>query len=49
MLAVTSQFARDYGVPAVMSAKGVPGMIKDGDIIRVDGTKGTVELILKLK
>jgi dihydroxyacid dehydratase/phosphogluconate dehydratase len=28
-----------------MSAKGVPGMIKDGDIIRVDGTKGTVEII----
>ena len=45
MLAVTSQFARDCGVPAVMGAKGVPGMIKDGDIIRVDGSKGTVEII----
>ena len=45
MLAVTSQFARDCGVPAVMGAKGISEMIKDGDIIRVDGTKGTVVII----
>ncbi len=44
-LAIAPGVARDHGIPAVVGAAGLAGMIKDGDIIRVDGTKGTVEII----
>ena len=44
-LAIAPGVARDHGIPAVVGAAGLTGMIKDGDIIRVDGTKGTVEII----
>ncbi len=44
-LAIASGVARDHGIPAVVGVAGLTGMIKDGDIIRVDGTKGTVEII----
>jgi pyruvate,water dikinase len=43
-LAIASGVAREHGIPAVVGAAGLTGMIKDGDIIRVDGTKGTVEI-----
>ena len=45
VLAIAPGVARDHGIPAVVGATGLTGMIKDGDIIRVDGTKGTVEII----
>ncbi len=45
MLAIAPGVAREHGVPAVVGAAGLTGMIKNGDIIRVDGTKGTVEII----
>ena len=44
-LAIAPGVARDRGIPAVVGATGLMGMVKDGDIIRVDGTKGTVEII----
>ncbi len=44
-LAIASGVARDHGIPAVVGAAGLTGMIKDGDIICVDGTKGTVEIV----
>ena len=45
VLAIAPGVARDHGIPAVVGAAGLTRMIKDGDIIRVDGTKGTVEII----
>ena len=45
VLAIAPGVARNHGIPAVVGAAGLTGMIKDGDIIRVDGTKGTVEII----
>jgi phosphoenolpyruvate synthase/pyruvate phosphate dikinase len=45
VLAIAPGVARAHGIPAVVGAAGLTRMIKDGDIIRVDGTKGTVEII----
>ena len=36
--------AREYGIPAVVSAKGARQFIKTGDMVALDGTSGTVEL-----
>ena len=44
-LAIAPGVARDHAIPAVVGAAGLTGMIKTGDIIRVDGTKGTVEIV----
>ncbi len=40
-----SVVAREYGLPAVVGVAGATGYIKDGDIIRVDGDKGYVEIL----
>lgn len=37
--------AREYGIPAVVSTKRATVAIPDGARVRVDGTKGTVELL----
>jgi phosphohistidine swiveling domain-containing protein len=37
-------FAREYGIPAVTGISGLTEIVRDGDIIRVDGTNGTVEI-----
>lgn len=37
--------AREYGLPAVVGVEGATRMIKDGQRIRVNGTKGTVEVL----
>ena len=37
--------AREYGIPAVVSAKGALRFIKTGDLVQLDGSKGTVEVI----
>jgi len=44
-LAIAPGVARDHAIPAVVGAAGLTEMIKDGDIIRVDGTKGTVQIL----
>jgi phosphohistidine swiveling domain-containing protein len=36
--------AREYGIPAVVGAKGATSRIKTGDLITVDGLAGTVRL-----
>lgn len=39
--------AREYGLPTIVSVKDIMHSIKDGDIITMDGTKGTVTLVSK--
>jgi pyruvate,water dikinase len=37
--------AREVGVPAVMAVKGVLSLVRDGARLRVDGSRGTVEIL----
>ncbi|MFB6136511.1 MAG: PEP/pyruvate-binding domain-containing protein [Halobacteriaceae archaeon] len=37
--------AREYGLPAVAAVTGATGTIRSGERVRVDGTRGTVELL----
>jgi rifampicin phosphotransferase len=37
--------AREYGLPAVVGVEGATRLIRDGQMIRVDGTRGYVELL----
>jgi pyruvate,water dikinase len=37
--------AREYGLPAVVSVENATKLIKDGQRIRVNGTKGYVEIL----
>ena len=43
--AAASGFAREYGIPAVVGIAGLMKAVRDGDLLRVDGTKGTVEIV----
>jgi pyruvate,water dikinase len=43
--AIASGYAREYGIPAVVGVPGLIKTVKAGDLVRVDGTKGTVEII----
>ena len=45
-LAAASGYAREYGIPAVVGIAGLMKAIRNGAIIRVDGTEGTVDLII---
>lgn len=45
-LAAASGYAREYGIPAVVGVAGLMKSIRDGAIIRIDGTEGTVDVIL---
>ncbi len=47
MLSAAAGTAREYGVPAVVGAAGLTAIVNDGDILRVDGTLGAVEIIEK--
>ena len=40
-----SIIAREYGIPAVVNVNNITGLIKTGQIIKVDGYKGTVTVI----
>ncbi|MFF2878113.1 PEP-utilizing enzyme [Gottfriedia sp. NPDC057991] len=42
ILSHAATVAREYGVPCVIGTKIATSMLKDGDIITVDGTKGEV-------
>jgi phosphoenolpyruvate synthase/pyruvate phosphate dikinase len=35
--------AREYGIPAVMATGNGTARLADGDVVRVDGTRGMVE------
>ena len=37
--------AREYGLPAVSNVEGVTDLLHDGDLVRVDGTRGVVEVV----
>ena len=38
--------AREYGIPAVVGAKGAKKFISDGDIVSLDGNRGIIEKIV---
>jgi len=40
-----SIIAREYGLPAVVSVENATKLIKDGQKIRLDGTKGYIEIL----
>jgi phosphoenolpyruvate synthase/pyruvate phosphate dikinase len=37
--------AREYGIPAVVGVDGATVKIKDGQLIRIDGTRGYIEIL----
>ena len=37
--------AREYGLPCVSNVDGATWRVRDGDLLRVDGTRGTVEVV----
>ena len=37
--------AREYGIPAVVSVENATKLIKDGQMIRVNGTEGYIEIL----
>ncbi len=37
--------AREYGIPAVVGATGATGALTDGQVVRVNGTRGEVEIL----
>jgi rifampicin phosphotransferase len=44
VLAHTSLVAREYGIPAVVGVGDATVRLRDGDVVVVDGTAGTVEV-----
>ena len=44
-LSIASGYAREYGIPAVVGVRGLMGSILNGDVIRLDGSRGTIEKI----
>jgi pyruvate,water dikinase len=44
VLAHGTILSREYGLPAVTSVKNATNLIKDGDIITIDGDKGFITL-----
>jgi phosphoenolpyruvate-protein kinase (PTS system EI component) len=34
--------AREFGIPAIVNLPGAMVLLKDGELVRVDGTAGTV-------
>jgi pyruvate,water dikinase len=37
--------AREYGLPCVSNVDGAVAKLRDGDLLRVDGTHGTIEIV----
>jgi pyruvate, water dikinase len=42
---IASGYAREHEFPAVVGVGGVMDAIHDGDVIRIDGSRGIVEII----
>ncbi len=42
---IASTCAREHEIPAVVGLTGVMRAIRDGDVIRIDGSTGTVEIV----
>jgi pyruvate,water dikinase len=49
MLAHAAIAAREYGIPAVVGTWNATNSIRDGDIIRVDGSAGVVEVMKRVE
>jgi len=45
MLSHSAIVAREMGIPAVIGVKNATKIFKNGDRVRLDGTKGTIELL----
>ncbi len=37
--------AREFGIPTVVGVPGVTAILRDGDVVRIDGDAGTVEMV----
>jgi len=46
MLSHGAIVAREYGIPAVMGIPGATKLVREGEMVRVDGNKGVVSLEL---
>jgi rifampicin phosphotransferase len=45
VLAHGASLCREYGLPCVTAVEGATSSIRDGDIIALSGSEGTVELV----
>lgn len=45
ILSHASIVARELGIPAVIGAKGIMEQLKNGQIVEIDGSKGTIKII----
>lgn len=44
-LTIAAHYAREYGIPQVAGVNDLMASVTDGQIIRIDGSKGTVSLL----
>jgi len=47
ILSTTATVARENGLPVVTGARSAQRIISDGDLIKIDGTDGSVQIFLK--
>lgn len=45
LLSHSAVLARELGIPAVVGIAGVVDLLRDGELVRVDGTTGTIQLL----
>ena len=45
VLSAAATVAREAGIPVVSGARGAMKSIKDGDLVRVDGFRGRVDIV----
>ena len=45
MLAHAAVLGREYGIPVVLAVRGATARLKDDDIVRIDGTAGTIAIV----
>ncbi|MCI0778311.1 MAG: pyruvate, phosphate dikinase, partial [Chloroflexi bacterium] len=45
ILSHTAITAREYKLPAVLAVPGATRLLKDGQLVEVDGTAGTVRVV----
>lgn len=48
MLAHAAVLGREYGLPVVLGVRDATARLMDGDIVRIDGTLGTIQVIARL-
>ena len=47
LLSIASGYAREYRIPAVVGVEGLMDAVRDGDVIRLDGSTGTVDIVAR--